>query len=200
MFRKIGMQFRKPSGFFGTIISSIMIKGNRKRYDTLLKYIDIQPSDKILEIGYGPGDGLNLITNKFDASNVYGIDFSELMYKRASKRNKQFIDSKRVNLMFGDFLDTEIGTKDFNLIFCINVVYFWENLQIPFAKVKSLLKDDGVFYVFMAHKDDLSKMKFTKDDIFNKYTIEQAVDALKLAGFKNVNYNTENGYFIKAQK
>ena len=200
IFRKIGMQFKNPSGVLGKIVSTLMIIGNRSAYESLIKDLMIRSNDKILEIGYGPGIGIDLISKRFEMCDIYGIDFSGLMYKRATKRNKQAIKNNQVHLLFGDFVETEISTSQFDKIFCINVVYFWNNLQKPFEKVKYLLKDDGIFCFYMAKKDDLNKLKFTKDNIFNKYSIEQILEALKSVGFNEVDYYFKNGYYIKAKK
>lgn len=108
MFRKIAMQFRKPSGFFGRIVSGLMIKGNKPAIEKLIKGLNIQSGDKILEIGYGPGIGINLIAKRFNSCEIVGVDFSELMFKKATKRNKRFINGNRVRLLYGDFLETEI--------------------------------------------------------------------------------------------
>jgi ubiquinone/menaquinone biosynthesis C-methylase UbiE len=198
--RKIGMQFKKPGGIPGLIISELMKFGNRPAYENLLKDLLIQSGDKILEIGYGPGVGISLISNRTKSGEIFGIDFSELMYKRASRRNFRFIKNNRVHLMYGDFVETDLNTTAFDKIFCINVVYFWDDLQKPFKKINSLLKDNGTFCIYMAGKDELNKAKFTKDGIFNKYTIEQLSDALRSCGFSDVDYHFKKGYYIKAKK
>lgn len=199
MKKKIASQFKKPSGFLGKIISFVMIKGNGSNIKSLIKNLNIKPNDKILEIGYGPGLGVQHIAKNFSSCQIVGIDFSELMHKKASKRNKQYIEQNRVDLLFGDFIDTEINTKDFDKIYCLNVVYFWDNLQKPFEKIKSLLKKEGIFSFYMASVDDLNKIKFTIGEIFNKYTIEQALESLKLAGFEQIDYYYDKGYFIQAR-
>ena len=58
MLRFIGNQFRKPRGFFGKIVSKIMIKGNSHAYDKIIPELNIQQNDRILEIGYGHGIGV----------------------------------------------------------------------------------------------------------------------------------------------
>lgn len=198
--RKIGMQFKKPTGFPGKIVSILMSKGNRPAYERMIKDLTINSNDKILEIGFGPGIGIHLILKRFETTDIYGIDFSELMYRRATKRYEKLIENNRVHLLFGDFVETEISASGFDKIFCINVIYFWDNLQKPFEKIKSLLKNDGIFCCYMESKDDLSKVKFTKDDIFNKRSIEQVTKALKSAGFKETEYYFKKGYYIKAKK
>ena len=197
--RMISSQFKKPTGLLGIFTSNLMSKGNMHNYDVLLGDLCIQPGNKVLEIGYGPGIGINLIAEKCNSCTVHGIDFSNLMYKRASERNRRYIDAGKVNLFFDDFLNLRIDTTDYDRIFCINVVYFWDDLQTPFEKIRSLLKKDGVFCLYMAHKDFLAK-KNSADDIFNKYSIEQITDALKLAGFCEVNYYFDKEYYIKVKK
>lgn len=144
MFEKIAEQFRKPSGFWGKIVSGLMIKGNRPAYDVLLKDMDVQSGEKVLEIGYGPGIGIHLLATAINCQ-IYGVDFSELMHKKASKRNKKVIASGNVNLLFGDFVETQINTDGFDKVFCLNVVYFWDDLMPPFVKIRSLLKEGGHF-------------------------------------------------------
>lgn len=176
-----------------------MIKGNRPAYDVLLKDMEVQPGEKVLEIGYGPGIGIHLLSTAVNCQ-IYGVDFSELMHKKASKRNKKVIASGNVKLLYGDFVETQINTDGFDKIFCLNVVYFWEDLIPPFVKIRSLLKDGGAFYFYMAKKEDLSKLKFTDDSIFNKYTIEEVTEALNNAGFRSVSHHFNLGYFVKAVK
>jgi len=199
MLRFIGNQFRKPTGFFGKIISRIMVMGNSSVYDKIIPELAIQRNDKILEIGYGHGIGIDRISSDFECT-VSGIDFSELMFREATKRNRNHIKNKKVELHHGDFLNSDIGSNKFDKIFCINVIYFWENLNEPFAKIYKGLKESGMFFIYMVHRDDLEKMKFTKDDIFSKYTIDQVVDCLEHSGFKDFNCKHDQGYLIKCRK
>jgi len=191
----IAAQFKKPSGLFGIFSSNVMIKGNKANYEKILKELDLQPGDKLLEIGYGPGVGVNMIAKACSTCIIHGIDFSSLMYRRARKYNKKYLDDNRMSLQNGDFLMTPLAKNEYDKIFCLNVVYFWNDLYEPFKKVFSLLKPGGGFYIYMAHRDVLKR---APDKIFNKYSIEQVVEALKTAGFTDVAYYSEKGYYIKA--
>ena len=199
MLRFIGKQFRKPTGFLGKIISRIMIRGNRVAYDKIIPDLAIAPNDKILEIGYGHGLGIGMIASGYHCT-VTGIDFSELMFREASQRNKKHIDQKKVDLYLGDFLTTDMGSNNFDKVFCINVIYFWNKLDEPFSKVHQGLKDGGLFCIYMVHQDYLKKMKFTKDGIFNRYSIDEVVDCLELSGFKDIDCKYDHGYLIKCRK
>lgn len=177
-----------------------MIKGNRPEYDRIIPELDICQNDRILEIGYGHGLGVDRISSIYDCY-IVGIDFSELMYKQATKRNWKHIQNKKVELVYGDFLTSEIIHNQFDKVFCLNVIYFWDTLDEPFYRIKTVLKAGGLLCMFMAHRDFLNKVKFTKDGIFNKYAIDEVVDKLNFAGFKEISFNLENnGYIIKCKK
>ncbi|MBN1181359.1 MAG: class I SAM-dependent methyltransferase [Bacteroidales bacterium] len=196
---KLANQFRKPSGFLGRIVSFLMKKGNIKIYHKLIPELEIKETDKLFEIGYGHGVGIKMIAKQNNCC-ISGIDFSELMYKEAAKRNRKLIKDKNVSLSYGDFLTYEMIARQYDKIFCINVIYFWDNLDVPFQKIKDGLKDNGMFCFYMAHKDELSRLKFT-EKLFQKYSIEEVVEKLKLSGFKKVGYNmVEHGYIIKCEK
>ena len=199
MLRFIGNQFRKPTGFFGKIVSRVMVKGNSPVYDKIIPELEIKPHDRILEIGYGPGIGVDRIASACDCF-VTGIDFSELMFSEAAARNRKHIENKKVELHHGDILKWDYATRRFDRIFCTNVIYFWDDLNKPFEKIYQGLNDGGMFCIFMVHQDHLGKFKFTKEDIFNRYSIEQVTECLELAGFKDVAFTFNKGYIIKARK
>jgi len=199
MLRFIANQFRKPSGFCGRLVSRIMIKGNSSAYDKIIPALTVQKGDKILEIGYGPGLGIERIASEYDCT-ISGIDFSELMFREASKRNKKFIADKKVELAFGDLLSSDIGSDKFDTVFCVNVVYFWDDLNLPFAKILQALKNGGVFCIYMVTPEFMATMKFTKGEIFNKYPVEEVMRCLEKSGFKNIERLYGKGSVIRCRK
>jgi len=200
MFQKfIASQFKKPTGLVGIWASNLMVKNNKSNYDKLIEDLDLQPHEKLLEIGYGPGTGINTIAQKCPTCIIHGIDFSSLMYKRASKYNKTYIEKGTMMLQYGDFLKMAAADHDYDKVFCLNVVYFWNELRQPFGKVYSLLKKGCSFHIYMADKNELIK-KRAPDSVFNKYSIEEVVEALKSSGFENVEHYSEKGHYIRAMK
>lgn len=199
MLRQIGNQFRKPSGFLGRIISFLMKKGNVHAYLKIIPLLNIKKGDHILEIGYGHGIGIEMISKNHDCI-VTGVDFSELMFHESQTRNKKHIQENKVKLDYGDYLELPFPPESFDQIFFINVIYFWDNIQAAFQKIKKELKPNGSFCFYMVKPEDLRKMKFTLDDIFHKYEIDFVVKELEQAGFKNIEYQFDIGYFVKCTK
>ena len=198
MFKELGKQLRKPSGIFGRIVAKIMDIRNREFYEKTILELDIKSGDKIFEIGYGPGLGIHLIANLNKDCSISGIDYSELMYSKATKRNKKFIDEGIVNLKYGDLLTADVVNERYDKIFCLNVIYFWSDLKVVFDRIYSMLNEGGMYSIFMTPVKEIETQKFTKE--FCKYSIEQVESELKKAGFKQVEYILDKGYYIKSRK
>jgi ubiquinone/menaquinone biosynthesis C-methylase UbiE len=198
MIYKVANQFKRPSGLLGRFISNLMSRGNRWAYEILINDMDLQPDCKLFEIGFGPGTGIRDLCRKFNTAKVYGLDFSDLMFQKASVINQENIKNRQVTLFHGDFLTYDIPESGFDRIFCLNVVYFWDDLLVPFSKIRSLLNDTGRFHFYMSSKHDLDRLKFTDDDVFNKHSIEIVETRLRESGFKEVSHYFRNGYFISA--
>ena len=59
----------------------ILEKRNSGLENEIVKHLNIQSDDKVLEVGFGPGAGLKACLKKVEhcSSKVYGIDISELI-------------------------------------------------------------------------------------------------------------------------
>jgi ubiquinone/menaquinone biosynthesis C-methylase UbiE len=198
MFELLGKQLRKPSGYWGKLVAKMMDKRNKKFYKEIINILNVKNGDKVLEIGYGSGMGIQLLANTKVDCKIHGIDFSELMFNEASKRNKILIESGILHLRFGDLLTSDFNNEKYDKVFCVNVIYFWNDLQLVFKKINSILNDSAVFCIFMTHEKEFQHQKFAVD--FFKYTIETVVEELRKSGFSDVNYTFEKGYFISAIK
>lgn len=88
LWEKIAEQFGKPSGLLGSIAGFIMSKrgSNIERIEWGISLLNIQPSDNLLEIGFGPGISIPKMIDSVKDGIIYGIDHSELMVKKASGR------------------------------------------------------------------------------------------------------------------
>jgi ubiquinone/menaquinone biosynthesis C-methylase UbiE len=199
MFKKIASQLRKPNGLLGKLLSMVLRKMNSSIYDKVIDDIEAKQGEHIFEIGYGHGAGIERIVSKVNCQ-VSGIDFSEVMYKDASKLLKKYIAQGNVNLDFGDFLDFKMPSNTFNTVFCVNVIYFWDDLLNPFNSINRSLKNDGVFLIYMDSLDDIKNSRFTDTHNFNHYNKEVVLEQLGISGFKSTSYDFERGHIIRAIK
>jgi ubiquinone/menaquinone biosynthesis C-methylase UbiE len=93
----------------------------------VVSLLDVQPTHRVLEIGFGPGLAIAELSRRVRGSgHVYGIDHSETMLRLATRRNASAIAAGRVTLSRAsvDQLPPSLGGP-FNAILAVNSLGFW---------------------------------------------------------------------------
>jgi cyclopropane fatty-acyl-phospholipid synthase-like methyltransferase len=130
-------QFRMPRGVFGVLVGRLMSKRsmNHERSVWTVDLLDLQPGDRVLELGYGPGLGIEAAVGHLSTGRVVGIDHSATMQKMASKRLRALNTRVEVELRLGN-VEAPLGNiGEFDKIFSCNVWLFWKD---PVQVLKTL--------------------------------------------------------------
>lgn len=136
-------QFGKPSGLIGEFVGWIMSYNNKERAYWTVEKLECQPSDYLLEIGYGPGVAIRLIAERLTTGFIAGIDHSPVMWEQASIRNHKYIERSRVKLECGTIWDLNYPDNYFDIVYGSNVHFFWEEPVKEFQQLYRLLKPAG---------------------------------------------------------
>jgi len=88
-------------------------------------FMDVQPSDHILEIGCGPGAGAELICSRLETGKLFAIDRSESGVDRTKRRCAAFIKAGRLTVRQIDLATLRVPVKRLNKVFAFNVNLFW---------------------------------------------------------------------------
>jgi ubiquinone/menaquinone biosynthesis C-methylase UbiE len=134
-------QFAKPTGFFGSIVGHLMAFKNRDRSIWVFSLLDLKPTDRVLEIGFGPGADITRASGA--AAFVDGIDHSEVMVQQATRRNAQAIQQGRAKLQLGSAADLPYPDAHFDKVFAINSAQFWKDLSGTCTEIGRVLKPGG---------------------------------------------------------
>jgi SAM-dependent methyltransferase len=122
-------QFGHPRGALGNVAGWVMAHrpSNRQRNRWVASLLDVQPTDRVLEIGFGPGLAIADLSQRVGpAGRVYGIDHSDVMLRHATRRNADAIKAGRVTLTLGsvEHLPPALDGP-FDAILAVNSVGFW---------------------------------------------------------------------------
>ena len=127
----------------------------------LIEMLNIQKNDKIIDIGSGTGDLINLILKKITPNNIYSVDLNEQMLSYAIKKfknkNIKFIKANAEKLPFKD------NTFDKYIIsFCLRNL---TDINKALLESYRVLKPGGAFYCleFSTPKTNIIKK------IYNEY-------------------------------
>ncbi len=161
-FKMMAKQLRRPSGAMGGKVGNMMNKANGFLYDFTLGVMQPAGNESILEIGFGNGKLFDKIFSAAEGLQVTGLDFSEAMFNAATENNKASIASGKLTLHFGSSDKLPFADNSFDKIFCINVIYFWDEPQQHLQEMYRVLKPCGRFYATVRTKESMLKMPFTK--------------------------------------
>jgi ubiquinone/menaquinone biosynthesis C-methylase UbiE len=93
--------FGRPQGVLGRLGGIIMARMNQQCAAWVIDLLNIQSHERVLEVGFGPGVGIQLLARAASAGYVAGVDASEAMVEQATARNVQAIECGRVDLRHG---------------------------------------------------------------------------------------------------
>ncbi len=182
----LAKQFQKPSGILGKYISKKLLKMNAATNDWVIENCRIKPSDRILELGYGPGYAVEKIAPVLDTGKIYGIDFSKLMYKHASRRNREEIRAGKAELFTGSVDTLPFENDQFDLVFGVNIVYFWSDPAKEIREVLRVLKPGGRLLLYHTDRESLRKIPVATEKVFTAYTAIELEALLSAHGFNKV--------------
>ena len=142
-------QFHNPHGFMGFIAGQIMSKrqSNVDRNRWTLDLLGLEPGDRVLELGPGPGTTLELILDRVPDGFVVGVDHSNTMLSQCRRKNRTAYENNRLSLVEGEFTDLPELPGLFNRILAVNSIQFDGMTSETFAQITRYLAVNGVFAI-----------------------------------------------------
>jgi SAM-dependent methyltransferase len=143
--RALVEQFHRPHGAGGRAAGWVMAHrgSNRKRNVWAVGLLDVQPDDRVLEIGFGPGIAIGELARRATRGHVVGVDHSELMVRQASRRNAAAVRAGRVELRLGNAEQLPAFDEQFDKILAVNSLMFWDDPVARLKELRELLRPGG---------------------------------------------------------
>lgn len=180
--RFLRTQFSCPTGIWGYLAGKIMAwtPSNKDRIRWTISLLEVKPSDRLLEIGFGPGFSVELVSKIASKGFVAGVDHSEVMLRQASKRNARAVRNGSVELRLGSASNLPKFSEPFDKIYTINSIHFWSDSVECLKQLRELLRPGGRIAITIQPRSRAST-----DEITEKIGKEIA-EKLELANFSNI--------------
>lgn len=142
---RVVAQFHQPRGVSGRFVGWRMATraSNRKRNAWVVAPLDIGPTDRVLEIGFGPGVAIRESARRAVDGVVCGVDHSQVMLRQARRRNAETVRAGRVDLRLGTADRLPKFDDRFNKILAVNSMGFWNDPDRCLESLRTLLRSDG---------------------------------------------------------
>jgi ubiquinone/menaquinone biosynthesis C-methylase UbiE len=135
--------FGRPEGLPGRLGGIIMARLNRKFAQEIVALLNVRASEKVLEVGFGPGVGIELLAAAAPLGQVAGIDPSREMLVQARARNAAAISAGRVNLRQGTVENMPFEDDSFDTVLAINSMQVWPNRMAGLREIWRVLTVGG---------------------------------------------------------
>lgn len=107
------------------------------------------PSDRLLEIGPGPGVAARLVADELVDGCLVAIDRSEVAVRRTTERNERHVAAGKVIVRHCPLERFDGSGGPFDKIYAINVNLLWvRDAKDELRRITTVLKPGGALYLF----------------------------------------------------
>ncbi|SDZ16475.1 Methyltransferase domain-containing protein [Amycolatopsis xylanica] len=138
-------QFHQPTGAVGHVAGWIMGRrsSNVARNRWAVRLLDVQPTDRVIELGCGPGVAIAALATRASRGLVVGVDHSQVMIRQARHRNRPAIRTGRVHLVHTPVENLSISEGPFDAALAVNTVGMWPEPTARLRELARLLRPGG---------------------------------------------------------
>lgn len=138
-------QFHQPTGAAGHVAGWIMGRrsSNVARNRWAAQLLDVQPADRVIELGCGPGVAIAALATRAIQGLVVGVDHSQVMIRQARRRNRAAVRAGRVRLIHAPVQSLPVRDGPFNAALAVNTVGMWPDPVARLRELARLLRPGG---------------------------------------------------------
>jgi SAM-dependent methyltransferase len=202
---KLNEQYRRPTGFIGRWVGGKMADQHRSENLWTIEHLKVQPTDKLLEIGFGPGFAIQEIVPLLTSGSIAGVDFSETMVRSAKRRNAKAVQAGQVDVRYGEVTRLPFADSTFDKAFSINSIYFWTEPLAAFKELYRVLKPGGLLTITFLPSERWDSTP-SATETFKPYSSVEVQTLFSQVGFINLHIeadpNPQNraNYLVTGQK
>ncbi|AEA42167.1 class I SAM-dependent methyltransferase [Fluviicola taffensis] len=179
----LASQLSHPSGDKGIEIAQMMNETNIGMTKNAISNLNLTADDSVLELGHGNGGHLEFLLSQNTNINYTGLEISTLMNQEAQLRNQQFIDLKKAFFELYDGKIIPFSENQFDKLFTVNTLYFWDKPLEIFAELSRILKPNGLLSLTFAHRSFMETLPFTPFG-FTLYNPDEVMKLIEQSNFR----------------
>jgi len=133
-----------------TLVKNLFFK--RLECAIQLAFVKLKSDNSLKAADFGCGDGtfLRLLEKKFPSLNTFGIDVLPEVAEI-----KKFL---RAEIKIADLINSGFPDNFFDLVFCLDTLEHFENLEPPVKEIRRVLKNDGLLILSMPTENFFYKL------------------------------------------
>jgi ubiquinone/menaquinone biosynthesis C-methylase UbiE len=114
-----------------------------ERLRAVVDELDVQPDDRVLEIGCGHGVAATFVCERLDTGRLTAVDRSPKMIAAAERRNAAHVEAGRAEFLVAHLEELDLGERRFDKVFAVRVALFHREPERARAIVERYLAPGG---------------------------------------------------------
>ena len=164
-------QLRKPTGLLSRTISSRMNAVNRELYGLVFQQLDLLPHTHVLELGPGNGRTSVPLFHLQPTLRYAALDYSADMVAATRRTLAKPIAQGLAEVHQGSSDAMPFADREFDVVFGVNTIYFWDDPSAHLQEVRRVLKPGGRLVTGYRDAASMKDLPFTKHG-FAMYGVE----------------------------
>lgn len=181
-------QLRRPSGWLSHIVGRKMNESNASMYDFLLRSVDFTTASTALEIGFGNGKLFDRVLRAAPQIRLRGLDYSTDMVRQARRNMRAAVRAGHLILEAGSSDRMPYPDGSFDIVYCINVVYFWDQPAAHLREIRRVLRPGGRFAAVLRTRSSMQHLPFVQQG-FTMYEASEWQAEVQAHGFARSQVN-----------
>lgn len=156
--RFLAAQLARPRGLFGRLFMGRFLNVLNSDFNNLiLQDLAIEPTSRVLEVGFGGGALLQSLCDRASMGFVAGLELSEEMIARARRALRGQIDAGRLELRHGSVESMPFGDEQFDRACAVNTIYFWPDLVASMREFRRILGPGSLLVLGFLSNEDIGR-------------------------------------------
>ena len=132
-----------------------MRRGNAPLNLWIVDRLGVQPDERVLEVGFGPGVALAELVQRASLGHVAGVDASASMVSQARSRHRDAVAAGRLDVREGDASLLPYDDATFDRACGTHVLYFWPDPVTTVHELRRVLRPGGTLTLGYQERDHM---------------------------------------------
>jgi SAM-dependent methyltransferase len=141
--RRFMNQFSRPHGPLGVIAGRMMVSRNGPANRLLAARLGLAPDSRCLDVGCGPGLGVEAMAALAPGGLVVGVDVSPVMVRQARARLRGLVRAGRVRIECAGAAAIPFPDASFDRVASVNSLPFWGDTESGLHELRRVLAPGG---------------------------------------------------------